>query len=725
MAFQVEKTPNGGEDLVISGWENGIASSPHKGLANIQNANISTETQEIMCSFARIQQSQTNLTGTGTLAFFATNQLAYSLFGFSLTAGLWITVSASSNTGELPNADYYIQISKSVTGTPIIEVSNYYGGAVITGFTAGLTANFTIKYNFRKPIASATEFYNNGTEQNRYYILDNQGLVWVYDTATANTGNGLAWFLPDNSVAYFAGTSPSGVGVLNGWLFVISGSGIYAKATVNLGGNTSQSTTWAPVFGSSGTAAELASLSNSNLPHSIFVGHQGVLYYTDGTYVGSIFPDSSLNPNVAIPNIQSFCQYVAITTTGSISNVVSGSVPWNGIPGTGEVRIPAMFFAAQGGTIPNALTAITIYYIKYLTPGNFEVYAASSGGSALNMEAGANGTQYFNTFWPLAMASSQPITFTFTPQRVNFPVFETTQCMVEIGNTLFIGCDGNIIYPWNQIDPTPSDLISLPESNVTQMVNTNNMAYIFAGFKGNIYITNGSVASLVTKIPDYCAGIAGTPSSYIEPYFVWGGAMYLRGRIYFSVQDQTTTKQGNCGGIWSFIPTQNFYVGQDVGIGLRLENQSSYGTYNGLSAVLIPSQNQQAIAPQYWNAWYSNFGSIGYGIDFTGTTPSGSTIIETDAIPTGTMLDKKTFKQVEYKLASSLASGETIELKYRQDLTSAFTQIAMINEDNTTALSGYFPVNFQKGQWLQIQIILNPVATTASSFCRFSQLRIR
>ena len=50
-------------DLVISGWEKGIAPAAGKGIANIQAANISTEEGEVMCSFSRILQSQTKRIG--------------------------------------------------------------------------------------------------------------------------------------------------------------------------------------------------------------------------------------------------------------------------------------------------------------------------------------------------------------------------------------------------------------------------------------------------------------------------------------------------------------------------------------------------------------------------------------------------------------------------------------------------------------------------------------
>ncbi len=315
------------------------------------------------------------------------------------------------------------------------------------------------------------------------------------------------------------------------------------------------------------------------------VGNQGKMYYCDGNYIGEVFPTTSLITSIA--NIQSTSSYTASSTIGTISAIITGSLPYS----PDGTRIPAVFYTDVYGTQPTNILAGQVYYIDY-DPilGTFTVFNALTTGSAIDMTTGAVGNQFFTTFWPFGSLSgvdgSTP-TVQASTQRVNLPANEVAQCMVEIGNVVLIGGITNIVYPWNQVDATPSDFISLPESNVKTMVNANNMAYIFAGNKGNVYISNGSVASLALKVPDYCAGVPGTPLTYIEPYFIWGDAMYVRGRVYFSILDQTSTKAGNCGGVWSFIPSQNVDPSQDVGMALRLENQNSYGDYDGMATILI------------------------------------------------------------------------------------------------------------------------------------------
>lgn len=716
MAYHIEKSTG---DLVIDGFDQGIAVSPHKGIGNLQGVNLSTETAEALCSFIRVKQTTAG-SNSGTLAQAATD-LVNVTSGSTPLVGSWITVSGGGSWG-LADGNYYVLDSNGSNGLILSTTYSMTSASKVTGMTSG-TASFISAFDMTQPIAGVTEFYKDANQvpSNRYYVMDSNGRVWVHDTSVAgltNIANPPIWYLPNTVISYWGGhAAPSGMEILNGNLFVFAGNGIYVKSTAQLGAN----------FATFAAGTSMG-LQLGPDPHFAFTGHQGKLYYTDGEYIGSIFPNTSLD--TGLNNIQSYATYTAPTsgdpTLGTITNILSGSLPTNvtvGIPR----RIPAFFFPGTGSTNPTNLTAGNKYYIDYssgvTTNGQFKVYPTNVSITPIDIASGSSGILYFNTFYP--NSGDGRTVMTFTPQRVNLPTFETAQSLAELDNTIIIGTKGNTLYSWNQIDVTPSDIIPLPENDAVNMITVNNMVYVFSGHKGNIYLTNGSTSSYVIGVPDYCAGIPGTPSSYIEPYFTWGDAMYLRGRVYFSILDQTSTKAGNCGGVWSFVPTQNFFVGQDTGLSLRQENKSSYGTYSGTSTVLLPAQNQIAKSPQYWSAWYSSTSSPTYGIDFTGTVSSTGALIETDLIPTGTFLEKLTFQQIEYKLASPLIAGETIGIAYRQNSTDVYTPLTPVQVESTTGLSGYFTVTFEKGQWLQLQVSLNANTSTSSSFCRLLELRIR
>ncbi len=612
-----------------------------------------------------------------------------------------------------PGGYYFVSYASGST-IKLSSAFDPYGTSPITthGTTGSIT--FSMVTTVGSPIAKAVEKYGTTTDvAYRYYILDSLGYVWVYDTDVF-ASVGTKWMLPDPTTNTYPYT---GMGVLNGWLFCLNNRQIYLKPTVNLG------QAFVNMTG--------GQLTNPFPIHNNFVltGHQGKLHYCDGNYIGEIFPTTSFITSVA--NIQSYAKYTASSTTGTISPLLGGSTPWT-LNANGTVqRIPAVFFTSPGGTLPTTLTQNTVYYIEYnVITYTFSVYSAITGGSALDIATGATGTQYYNTFYPIgtdAGNNGTHPTVQFTPQRVDLPFTEEAQCLVEIGNSILIGCAGNTVYPWNQVDATPSDLIALPEKDVQRMINVNNMVYMFAGNKGNIYITNGSIASTVLSVPDYCAGVPGTPLTYIEPYFTWGDAMYLRGRVYFSILDQTATKAGNCGGVWSFVPTQNLYQGQDIGQSLRLENQNSYGNYSGVATVLLPSENQVAVSPQYWSGWQNSYsvGTSTFGIDFTATTPVTLAVIETDLLVTGSMLSKRSFAQLEYKVSTPLTAGDSLALYWRVNSTDAWMYAGASEVEPTINLSGKVAVDFQKTQWIQIRIELVTNGTTASSFNRLKQIRLR
>jgi hypothetical protein len=88
-------------------------------------------------------------------------------------------------------------------------------------------------------------------------------------------------------------------------------------------------------------------------------------------------------------------------------------------------------------------------------------------------------------------------------------------------------------------------------------------------------------------------------------------------------------------------------------------------------------------------------------------------------------LNKKTFEQLEYKLAAPLNVNETVTIGWRTNLTDAFVSAGTIAAESTTDLSGYLSVNFDRTQWVQLQAILNSDQNSTSSFVRLFELRLR
>jgi hypothetical protein len=727
--MSIKQEKNG--DILFAGFEKGIGLSPHFGLGMIKNANISTQQGEVMTSFIRNKESQTNITN-GTLTQTSSNTLTVSNTtpaNTELKYGQWITTTGSLD--NLPAGNYFVASSSS----NVISLSTTYNGTAVSSIGTG-SVTFTIIQNtadtggvMTQPVATQTEIYmdSNYATQYRYYILDSEGHLWVKDTGVAFSGASTSWALVDTVTGRNAALGSSkptsvvatGLGLINGWLFMQIGNCILTKQTCMLG--------IAPSTGSAGWDVVTRNVNSgpfSDYPHFMFTA-QATLYYTDGAFIGSIFP----NPANATINSFSYAEYTvnAGTDTFTVSTLFGGVTPYN--------TMPITFTSTSGNSnIPGGLSSGTIYYVRDASVSTgaitFKV-ASSSGGSAIDITGTGTGTQYFNTFNPLIYSSGTPAnsTYTFTPQALTLTASEVTTSITDSGTSLLIGTRGKSIYQWDRYSPEALTTIPLSENNTHFLLNVNNMTYAFVGNKGNIYITNGSTASVVVSVPDYCAGIAGTPATYVEPFFKWGGVMYLRGKVYFSIQDQTSSKTGNCGGIWSFIPSNT--MSGITGNCLRLENRNSYSTYNGMTTVLVPNQNQEAIAPQYYSGWQSTYSGSSYGIDATGTTSDSTAEIETELIQVGSFLEKNTYSGIEYIVATPLQTGESVAISYRQNSTDAWVALSNVQTDSTSAttvqpgLSGFYPASFEQIHWIQLKVTLTALTTSSSSFCRLSGLRLK
>lgn len=672
MAYQFEKATG---DLVISGWENGIASSPFKGLGDIKSGNISTLPGEVSLSYNRTRQTQSKTVGSATLTADLSNTLvagAGSGISTGLLRGTWITINSSSITNLSNSTTYYVLTSSGGN----IQLSTDYEGSLKNDMGLTGTAGYTL-IAMGQPVAwTATNVVDYPGYE--YFVLDANGRVWKN---------------PPGQI----GASQSGLGQ------------------------------WSLIDYTGAPNADAFS---------------GVFYYatsaSDG-YLYVVTAEPYYKVGTALGHTAGWTQFDSLTTIGS-------------------------------GHYHNALIS-----------DNGVAYWCNGASPGIDSLATAPG----ETFDPTSSA-----TYVYTPSALEILSNDETTCLAQIvvqgGTNIVAGGLSSTIYLFNPAQTTSAFVPVFLAENFTQaLLTVNNIVFVFAGSKGNIYVFNGSSVTTSLTVPDYIANSTGGNQ---DPFYSWGQPMYLRGRIYFSL------KAPNCGGIWSFIPTINYYVEQDTGISLRGENENSYESFSGLATILIPSlapKGQQANGPQFWSGW--DDGTAGastnpYGIDFSDTIPAlVGGIIETDAIPTGTFLRKETFKQVEYKLATApqtttvtvpiaigatsatlssawtgttgnqfimfsdgeqklatLTNGSTtlswvgglsdsvtvtiflemVSINYRTDLNAGWTSMGNPIIEPTSMVSGYYVTSFEKTQWLQFQIILRSTSLNPT-FTPLQELRLR
>ncbi len=503
--------------------------------------------------------------------------------------------------------------------------------------------------------------------------------------------------------------------------------------------------------------------------------------YTTGRYwavntTPTTFTLSTGGPN-AVGQIANLPVVIPASATGTFSTAVNlalltqivanaDNTVYYGIDTNGRVWAYNLTYAtnwiyllntATGASTPDFTTGIAVFQgyimVLYDGPSGYYVYTCPVNATipvytsfkSLVVEATThrtftdkNGTLFWcdgnqvgrlfeiTTFDPTSSGS-----YSYSASALLIQPDDLAQCMEQLGTNLIIGGIYNQNYLWDRSSNGYTPLF-VPENNTHRMVTVNSNTYLFSGNRGRIYVTNGANVQLYKKVPDHL-------SNTIEPVYAWGGAMYNKNQLYFSItafgsSEATETEIATYGGIWAIDTNTE---------AMRLVNKLSYDTYGGYTAelcgMIANAKTTSGVTVQNFGlvcGWESTTGSASptYGSDVlpVNSVPTISnvpydnyeTYVDSDMIPIGTYLNPTTDANVEFKLTVPTVAGEGVKLAYRQNLSQSFTDITGGEFTATGTLSGVTKVNFQKSQWLQIRTYTKSTATTPS-YTRVRELRIR
>lgn len=303
-------------------------------------------------------------------------------------------------------------------------------------------------------------------------------------------------------------------------------------------------------------------------------------------------------------------------------------------------------------------------------------------------------------------------TYTFNASALKLPSNDFAVSLATYPQGLLVGGSFNVIYPWDTISPDFGDLIYIGDNYINRMVTVNTNVFIFPGQassgtlgagtgRGRIFITNGSQADEYFKVPDYISGVS-------TPYFGFGDAIFHRNNLLFTMK-----VTDNATGAIIALPSLQIWALDLTTKAFRSITTAS-STY---PFVLLAGGSGHTSGFNYIFAETNATNGI---IEYSGSTAGiGSYSVRSDLIPVGTFLQKKTFSQVEFKLRTPLASGESLVLTASTDDDSQNVGTA-----NTVGqISGVFPVNFQGSQWLYITAVAT--GNSATGGVPLTELRIR
>lgn len=516
-----------------------------------------------------------------------------------------------------------------------------------------------------------------------YYILDSASQVWK-----STTYNGTFSFLSTSNTTTGATATNQGLAYWKGYLFKFRNGAIDYLA----GGAGTWVTGWNPLAGTTTTG----DIITPSVNHFAIVSQDDALYFCNGTGIGSILevPGQTFNPT----NINTYTFAASASLTGPIT------------------------LSMTAGVNPTDTSATLSAVWAYQT-GVFTVTFSSGEQKSVTLTNAAN-----TMTWTGGLASAGTATILVdlgSRNALQLPFYEVAQSMAEQGTNLLIGGSLNAIYPWDRLSTSFAYPLFIGDTFIDRMVTVNTNVYIFPGgqmSRGRIYMTNGSQVNLFYKIPDYITGgglnSGATIKAEQDPYFTWGDAIYHRNNLIFSF----FMKKNGSGYVTadtSFQSTSQLWALNLETNAFRSLSTLTSNTTIGRANVIMPALQTapgMAIVVGVEDTTGATTANIAYSGTAVGT---GRYNIWTDTIPVGTLFQKKTYSQIEFKLRTPLQTSEDISIVPYVD--GVFGTAITFN--TVGAISGVAPVNFEQAQWLQFLVQSNGASVTSG--VRLYEIRIR
>lgn len=300
-------------------------------------------------------------------------------------------------------------------------------------------------------------------------------------------------------------------------------------------------------------------------------------------------------------------------------------------------------------------------------------------------------------------------TYSFNSRALDLPANYRVKCLAELGDRLRIGTwQGTNVYDTEIADIFPWDFVSssfdLPQRlgrhGVNAMVTVNNLLYILAGVKGQLFVSNGVTAVEVAKIPQYMISLDGGKTITIHP----GSIMTHDGKVWFGAGGNTAVSGE---GVWSYNPDTKALV---------VENTISTGSDGSTTTLTIGGLCQVLAADRYLIGWKDD---STYGIDILDGSiryTAYAAFIESPLIAVSDPLNQRQFEQVEFQLAKPLTTGQGIKIKYRTNLSASYTTHGTYDYATYgAAASMSLPADIPATEFIQVRIELTTGASSTTT----------
>lgn len=284
-----------GKEIIVSGWENGIADDPYSGISDIRNANISSTPKEVAVNFSTVLNSYPSISARSiSSANTGTDQLTIAASP-TVGVGMAITISGTNLPSPLTTGTTYWILTHpdNVTISLASTYATYLSSSTLDILTAGTPGDWTFS-----SVNIATPKYFTQDSVPAYWMLDSAGRVWRNESQTTN------WVYTGNQVPTQTYTNGNGLVYVQssagtGYIFIFHNSSI--DYTPSASGSISWTYQWNP---STGGALGYAAIPTQRLKtgisttnsHEVQVLPDGRTYYCDANYIGRFYETDPTTP---------------------------------------------------------------------------------------------------------------------------------------------------------------------------------------------------------------------------------------------------------------------------------------------------------------------------------------------------------------------------------------------------------------------------------------------
>lgn len=274
---------------------------------------------------------------------------------------------------------------------------------------------------------------------------------------------------------------------------------------------------------------------------------------------------------------------------------------------------------------------------------------------------------------------------TYTPNynALDLPEDYNIDAMVNFNDYLLIFAGNRktrtqAIFPWDRVSASFEYPTILNNGVAAEVISVNNLAYFLDGTRGDFKVTNRSVVDHITELdnisfPKTSDGITQKSGAitHLDDVFLVG--------ISNNTPANATDPRVSPVGVYK------------VKNGVYTRQTLSEGFDGSTKEIRV-----QFITPFQYNSYlvgWQNVEDTTYGVDAFGYNSyrmdNYGAYMESPLYQVGTVVDKKSYTQLDISLAKELATGQGVRVSFRKNLTDDWTTIATFDYATHGALAHY------------------------------------